>query len=303
MAGLSLVNLGEITKPASRLIEKSSDAVRGLLLPWQIGRVGAAETAVEARRIRDLAQAEVDAEIARAKGEIQITGLRRRAERRAIEEMTTHQENMESVLSKAIPQLEPDSRPEEVENDWYANFFSKCRITSDAEMQDLWARILAGQANNPGTFSRKTVNLMADLDKRDAELFANLCRFVWRIGKSIMPLVFDTKADIYNHYYINFGTIGHLESLGLIHFSGLADFVMLDLPKQVSAQYLGMHTILTLPNEKENKLSTGNVIFTQAGGELARVVNPTGITEFFDYVWDKWASESLVPPREPQPET
>ena len=34
-----------------------------------------------------------------------------------------------------------------MEEDWIANFFDKCRIVSDSEMQSLWARVLAGEAN------------------------------------------------------------------------------------------------------------------------------------------------------------
>ncbi len=37
--GTSLVNIGELSKPATVLIEKISDAVGGIAKPWQIRRV------------------------------------------------------------------------------------------------------------------------------------------------------------------------------------------------------------------------------------------------------------------------
>ena len=46
-------------------------------------------------------------------------------------------------------------------------------------MQILWARVLAGEANAPGTYSKRTVNLLSDFDKSDAELFTKLCGFGW----------------------------------------------------------------------------------------------------------------------------
>lgn len=303
MPGFSLVNLGNITKPATVLIEKSSEAVRGAMLPRQIRRVGSAETDVETERIRAVAQAEADAAVIRAEGEIQITDLHRRAVQRSILEDTEHQLNMESILGKAIPQLEPNASPEDVENDWYTNFYSKCRITSDEGMQDLWARILAGQANNPGAFSRKTVNLVADLDKRDAELFTALCRFVWVVNGRIYPLVFDLHANIYNNYGINFNAIVHLESLGMVHFSGISGFQIRNLPESVTVTYCGLTvSVLTFDRDGSNCFSTGVTMFTQAGLELARVVNASGIPEIYNYVYDRWASDSLVPPREPDPE-
>lgn len=300
MPGFSLINLGEITKPATALIEKSSGAVRGVLLPWQTRRVGSAETDVETHRIRAVAQAEAEAAVIRAEGEIQITDLHRRAVRRSIQEDAEQQLNMEGILGKAIPQLEPTADPEKVENDWYANFYSKCRITSDNEMQGIWARILAGQANNPGAFSRKTVNLVADLDKRDAELFTVLCRFVWVISNTMAPLVFDTHADIYNRHGINFSTMVHLESLGMIRFNGISGFQIQNLPETVTIAYCGTPvSVLTVARDGNNSFSVGTTMFTQAGLELARVVNAPEIPEFYSYVYDRWASDSLVPPREP----
>ena len=300
----SLVNFGDITKPATVLIEKSSEAVSSVLRPWQIRRVGSAEIEVATQRIRAVAQAEADAAVIRAGGEAQAIDLYHRAVQRSILEDAEHQLNMESILGKAIPQLEPNASPEDVENDWYANFYSKCRITSDEGMQDLWSRILAGQANNPGAFSRKTVNLVADLDKRDAELFTALCRFVWVINNTMVPLVLDTRANIYNRYGINFSTISHLESLGMVHFSGVTGFQISDLPETVTIAYYGRSvSILTVHRDGSNIFNAGTTRFTQAGLELARIVNTPGILEFYNYVYDLWVKDSLVPPRESQPES
>ncbi len=54
-------------------------------------------------------------------------------------------------------------------------------MISDEQMQALWAKILAGEANGPGRFSKKTVNIVASLDKSDAEAFTTLCGFAIKI--------------------------------------------------------------------------------------------------------------------------
>ena len=84
-----------------------------------------------------------------------------------------------------------------MEDDWVTNFFDKSRIVSDEEMQSIWAKVLAGEANAPGSYSKRTVNLLGDLDTRDAELFQSLCRFGWFVGE-FTPLVFDPQATIYS---------------------------------------------------------------------------------------------------------
>ena len=109
---------------------------------------------------------------------------------------------MESITEKAIPQLNDSSNPQNMEDDWITNFFDKCRIVSDEEMQLLWAKVLAGEANSPGTYSKRTVNSLGSLDKRDAQLFTNFCSFVMIIKGEPTPLIYDEQASIYNDQQI-----------------------------------------------------------------------------------------------------
>ena len=85
---------------------------------------------------------------------------------------------MEDITAKAIPHLNEEAKPDAMEDDWVANFFDKGRIVSNPEMQSLWARVLAGEANIPSTYSKRTVNLLSDLDKSEAELFHQTLR-IW----------------------------------------------------------------------------------------------------------------------------
>ena len=179
----SLINLGDLSKPADTLIKKVSKAVGGIFAPYQIKRV---------------AKAEAEAALIKAQTEIQITDLHLRAMRRFVEEEAKHQKNMEDITAKALPQLNGKADPSKVEDDWITNFFNKCRIVSDDEMQGLWSRILAGESNSPGTYSKRTVNFLSDLDKRDAETFTRLCGFGWVIV-GFNPLIYDVKHPIYNN--------------------------------------------------------------------------------------------------------
>jgi hypothetical protein len=147
----SLIDIGKLSKPATVLIEKISDAVGGVFKPYQIVRVARAESG--ANRIQ-------------AESQIEITDLHRRAMYRFLEEEAKKQLNIEAITQNALPLLEDKSAPENVADDWITNFFDKSRIVSDKEMQQLWSRVLAGEANAPGAFSKRTVNLLADLDKR-----------------------------------------------------------------------------------------------------------------------------------------
>lgn len=268
----SLVNLGELSKPADTLIKKVSSAIGGVFEPWQIRRV---------------AKAEAEASLIKAKTEIEITDLHRRAMHRFIEEEVNRQENMEEITKKSIPHLNHESNPERMEDDWVTNFFDKSRIISDDEMQSLWAKVLAGEANSPGTYSKRTVNLLSDLDKKDALLFQTLCRFGWVIGNFI-PLVFDPQAKIYNNVGLNFESLSHLDSLGFIQFNGISGFSRQRLPKQFEVTYCGQPLVLTMQNDTDNVLDIGKVLLTQAGRELASIIAAPGVGDFVEYVKEKW---------------
>ena len=282
MTNDSLAKLGDITKPATVLIEKISDAVGGIFRPHQIVRV---------------AKEEAEAAFIEAESQIRITGLQRRAMSRFLEEEAKRQSNMEAVTLKVLPLLEEDSKPQNVADDWITNFFEKSRIVSDGQMQQIWARILAGEANATDTFAKQTVNLLADLDKGDAEQFARLCGFCWKI-EALFLLVFDINGEIYNRAGVNFPLFSNLESLGLIRIEPIIGFVQQKLPQIVSASYFNRTTQLTFPAEKDNTLKLGSVLLTRAGRQLAPICGSTPVDGFFEYVYDSWAGQSLVPMRQ-----
>lgn len=268
----SLVNLGDLSKPADTLINKISEAVGGVFAPFQIKRI---------------AKAEAEAAIIKTQSEIEITDLHRRAMHRFVEEEAQRQKNIEEITSKALPQLNDSAKPDSIENDWVTNFFEKSRIVSDGEMQDIWARVLSGEANSPGTYSRRTVNFLGDLDKRDAELFQTLCRFGWFVGR-FTPLIFDSEAPIYNEKGLNFNTLTHLDAIGLIRFNSLSGFVRRGLPKEFTVAYCGNPTKLTMKNETDNSLTIGKVLLTRMGEELVSVCNAPGVDDFPEYVKEQW---------------
>ena len=269
---MSLIDLSNLSKPADTLIKKISDAVGGIFEPAQIRRI---------------ARAKADAALVNAESEIQITDLHRRAARRWIEEEAQRQKNIEDVTVGALPDLNEESSPDTIEDDWITNFFDKSRIVSDSEMQTLWSRVLAGEANRPGTYSKRTVNFLSDLDKAEAELFSTLCGFCWVFG-NVTPLVFDTQAEMYQQYEINFGTLSHLESIGLIRFNNLTGFVNKRLPKRFVLHYYGRPLVLEMPKESDNEIGIGHVLLTRIGQELAPICEARPVDGFFDYVVEKW---------------
>jgi hypothetical protein len=264
----SLVNLGGLSKPADTLVRKVSSAVGGLFEPWQIERV---------------AKAQAKAELIKAQSEIEISGLQRRAMYRFVEEEAQRQLNMESITQRALPHLEDNSDPGQMADDWITNFFDKCRIVSDDDMQEIWSKVLAGEANAPGTYSKRTVNFLGDLDKDDAELFQSLCRYGWIFG-SFTPLIFKWEDEIYTKNGLNFTSLSHLDSIGLIQFQPLSGFRRAELPETFAISYCGNRLDLVISDTTGKTLPIGQVLLTKVGLQLALVCNSPGVDGFFEYV-------------------
>ena len=272
-----MINLGDLTKPATVLIEKISDAVGGIFQPYQIKRI---------------AHADAEAGIIRAQGEIEISDLQRRAMHRFIAEEAKKQENIESITSQAIPLLEDKSDPQRMNDDWIANFFDKCRIVSDEEMQRLWSKVLAGEANSPGTFTKRTVNFLGSLDKVDASLFTKLCGFGWQLG-DVAILIYDENDSVYANAGIHFGVLSHLDDIGLISFETLTGFKRMGLPKRALVGYHGEPIVVEFEKDTANELETGKVLLTQVGQQMARICGSERVPQFLDYVLDRWSKKGL----------
>ena len=264
----ALVSIGELSKPATVLVEKISDAIGGIFKPWQIRRVARAEG--EAERIKAVSQ-------------IEISKLQRRALQRFIVEEAKKQTNIESITAKALPNVEQNAQPQNMEDDWITNFFDKCRLISNEEMQILWSKVLAGEANSPGTFSKRTVNFLGSLDMYDATLFHSLCRFSW-ITEGLTPLIYNESTEIYNKYGLDFVSLKHLDAIGLLSLESTTGYLLTELPKKITITYYGKPLIIEFGNEKENEFNIGHVILSKIGQELAPICGAKPIPEFFDFV-------------------
>ena len=281
--GFSVINInGKIVEPATELIRKISTAIGGGFKPRQIRRV---------------AQAEADAEVIKAKSQIEITALQQRALTRFIMEESKKQDNIESITEKAIGQLNASSTPQDIEDDWITNFFDKCRIISDEDMQILWAKILAGESNSPGTYSKRTINSLGSLDKKDAELFMALCSFTWLIEEKLVPIVYSEELrldqSIYNKNGIDFTALLHLSSIGLIIFESLG-YVQTEFNQQVEMSYGKTNLRLEFKKPQDNEFATGNVLLTNTGKELAQVCSFKEIDGFIDYIINKLSQQGIV---------
>ncbi len=226
----------KVNVPAiEKLIEVSSSgigAVAGpMLAPWKASRDGKAR-------------------IESAKADIQISELQEKALLKArkriehydpeaqsgnyldgyVSERIQFQEqkrlaNIKSVTQKTATELEgklvPDQEPD---HDWTAKFFSSIQDVSSEDIQALWAKILAGQIERPGSTSLRTLGVLQEMDRDTAKLFKKFCSMCIFLEFSeselidgrICSLGKNAGENSLQSFGLGFGKLNQLQEYGLI---------------------------------------------------------------------------------------
>ena len=205
------------------------------------------------------------------------------------------QANIESVVRQAAVELgDKEVQNHEVDHDWTARFFNDVQDVSSEDMQQLWAKVLAGEVGRPGSTSIKTLNIVKNLDKTVARLFGRLCSVCVSInpdGNSFIDarvpsLGGNVGSNALQKYGLSYGNLNALNEHGLIisDYSSSYDMQLsigLALPGEKSRMvrtpfwFQGRYWILIPTSEhvlgKEFRLS--GVALTRSGQELSRTVD------------------------------
>lgn len=276
--GSSLINLGDLSKPATVLVEKVCNAVGVIYEPTRIKRRARAEA--EAGKIAALAG-------------IELQDIERRAIERLVHQEARKQENIESITAQAAAALPESARVESLDEDWVAHFFKQCDTVSDRGMQSLWSRILTGEATSPGSFSKRTVDFVSTIDNKDAALFTQFCQFAWMLGEPC-PLIYELENDVYKKNGITFSDLKHLDAIGLVSFESVSGYARTGFAKYTHVFYYGMPTAIEFPADTGNQLDIGHALLTATGKELAPICGSSRNEEFYSYVIDRWFKQGLV---------
>lgn len=193
---------------------------------------------------------------------------------------------------RAAKYIDP-SKPTEIpmDNDVFWGFLEHSKGISNDEMQELIAKIIAGEYNAPGTYSMSMLQIVKMLGKSELELFEKVCSLLIngeQIPQDLFSLPENAKGFM-NELSVDFGTLQLLQSLALFLPNDMTRTIENSEKKNFRIDYFDK-AVLFSPITPEDvntlKISTpGFFALSPVGKQLLKHLNPVFNDKYF--VWLK----------------
>jgi len=206
------------------------------------------------------------------------------------------QQNIENIMQKTLSYCGKSEIGQKTDHDWFSRYIALSEDVSNPTMQDLWAKILAGELIKPGSFSFKALQVFRDMSIYDAKLFAKACSLAVKdpnkkgiriiSGAYQQPGLFNffskQRQQFCNlsHYGLNYADLLALAESHLIYLQESESSIM-NQGEHLNFNYNGL--ALKLTAEKAN-VSIQFYKFTPLGAELAQLISDKTNNEFFEHL-------------------
>lgn len=143
--------------------------------------------------------------------------LEERQQSRIDYQQSKKQLNLETVTAFAAEELKNEQpvTDEPLDEDWTTRFFNIAEDISNEEMQALWGRILAGEIKKPKSYSLRTLELLKNLSKEEAECFMKFCEAKVTSANTSFIYIDDNGKLLENEFGITFNDRLLMTELGL----------------------------------------------------------------------------------------
>lgn len=178
--------------------------------------------------------------------------LTQRTERRLQMQRERQQLNLERIMAQALEYCPENVSAQEVDPDWFQQYCDLVLDISNANMQQLWAKILAGEIATPGKFALRTLHTLKRMSYKEAlalQQAANLsCRtrqdpsariyFGYLRKPSLWRMLTGRSGAVLNlsQFGLSYPQILSLMDIGLLHSSEIESGA-LNQGQQLSWQY------------------------------------------------------------------
>ena len=229
--------------------------------------------------------------------------------------------NLAQIVTKAKDALPPGQVPD-VEPDlaWTSSFSEAAQDVSDEEMQEMWARVLAGEVARPGTTSLRTMNVLRNLDQATAQKFRRLCSIAVstiraeELDHRVVSLEGKAGGNSLRDYGLAFDVLNLLNEHELIiaDYNSWYDYRLcitrqradgLGREALLGFRYQGQEWAFVPHGERDQskEFKVSGIALTRAGKELSRVVELETVPEYDEALRGYFAKQGLTMTRLSQP--
>ena len=271
--------------PTSKLISTVSAGIGKMYEPRHKRKMADA-TAYEINAIGEAMRNAADLPIVYDQNGVAINSedfnrLMQRAGTRLVLQETIKQHNIESVIDNAYEILENEQTcsEEPAAQGWINRFFDSVADVSDEDLQKLWGKVLAGEIMQPSSFSLRTLEVLKNISKYEAELFNKVSPYIVNMEGGLFT---PSTTELLKKHGITYGEIMRLDECGLINSAGLVSLN----PKVSDSHHIAIYNSSKIAlirglESKTTTVSVGEFGLTGAGKELFRLLDVTPNDEFF----------------------
>jgi len=261
MQPVILGDVGKLSEPITKLVESVEKGVGGLTRPKQIIRVAKAQAV--AKKI----EAKTELDIAKMKLEMapEMYDLAERALSRIGYREVRRQANIEAIVQNAVGFLPEQVNEDPVDDDWMVHFFGSCQDIGNEEMQLLWAKLLAGEIAEPGTYSYRALELIRTLQPSDAQIIEKIRTYLWESPSGLFVIQNDNIDEYFEKQSVYYDHFAHLDALGIINIDFNLGVILRPDSGTVFSYLDNVYIVL---NTKKLKVHITTHIFTKLGEEI-----------------------------------
>lgn len=267
-------SLEKLAEPITKLIETIGTAVGIWYEPTRIKRKAKAD----AEAIKILARAKVEA-LAIQDSSLKDYYLGLEEEKLLLDFQKKH--NRDSVLIMAVDQLEGKTVNEEkVDKDWVAQFISHVEKVSNEEMQLLWSKLLAGEVQKPGSFSKRAMTTLASMSTEEAKAFYEIAVYSFKnqSGEVVYPSRHTKFFPNWRKTNPSRNSVEILQTLNLLNDTvGKSRGILFKDEEDLGViwiSYFDYKIKITWEENDFKYLSINGLVFTHVGKELVQLVVP-----------------------------
>lgn len=172
-----------------------------------------------------------------------------------------------------------NSQEKDFNTDWFFRFYDSCKYVTDKQMQEWWARLLAGEISTPGSYSYRAMDTLKNLSLEEARSLNKIASYTMNFD---IPVICAFPEIIQNYNYKN--DLNNLYDCGILH-ENIANSYNLSIPYTNLDEWRPLyHTkhLTCFYNTSSHNLNIYYQRYTNVGRELFNLVSIPNDIEYFN---------------------